>query len=91
MMSADEFMSAFALCGLTKTATAHGQTFTADKRENDDLILGGMGQSHSTLIEYATGAITLVRGDSVVVDGQTYRVKETKQLDGGEFSQSILE
>ncbi len=91
MISAAAMMEAFAYAGLTQTATCNGTSFEVDLRTSDELILAGMAQSATTVIEYATSAVTLQRGSTVNVAGRDWRVKEVRRLESGEYSWAVLE
>lgn len=66
--------------GLTVNATAGNITTPVMLSNNDKDIFGGKGSQTDYLITYPSGALALVSGQGIVVDGVNYTVRGNPTL-----------
>ena len=89
-----DLYDAAARCGLltaVKVGTGAGAvTVQAGFRAPDDPVLDGLALSRDYQIEYPSAALTLSSGDAVEIAGQSYRVRDVRQVRDGSESVASL-
>ena len=89
-----DLYDAAARCGLLtaiKVGTGAGAvTVQAGFRAPDDPVLDGLALSRDYQIEYPSAALTLSSGDAVEISGQSYQVREVRQIRDGAESVATL-
>ena len=74
-----------------KVGTGAGAvTVLAGFRAPDDPVLDGLALSRDYQIEYPSAALALSSGDAVEIAGQSYRVREVRQIRDGAESVATL-
>jgi hypothetical protein len=93
----ERLYEAAARAGLLKTVTwtpAEGvepQTVDVDFRAPDETVLDGLGLSTDYSIRYpASILVGLAQGDTVTLEGQTYRVREVRAVGDGSEKRATL-
>ena len=78
------------LAGLLTAVKVGAVTVQAGFRAPDDPVLDGLALSRDYQIEYPSAALTLSSGDAVEIAGQSYRVREARQIRDGAESVATL-
>ena len=93
-MKVADLYDAAARCGLltpVKVGTgAAAVTVQAAFRAPDDSVLDGLALSRDYQSEYPSERLTLSQGDAVEIAGQSYRVREVRQIRDGSESVATL-
>jgi hypothetical protein len=90
MVSVSDVYDAAARSGLLTPVRVGAVTVQAAFRAPDETVLDGLALSRDYRIRYPTERLTLVTGDTVDIGGQTYRVREVKQVGDGSESVASL-
>jgi hypothetical protein len=85
-----DLYDAAARCGLLSTVKVGAVTLHAAFRAPDDSVLDGLALSRDYQIEYPSERLTLSQGDAVDIAGQSYRVREVRQIRDGSESVATL-
>jgi len=91
MVSVADLYDAAARCGLLTPVKVGTVTVQVVFRAPDETVLDGLSLSRNYQIEYPTARIALATGNYVEIGGQTYRVREVKQVRDGSESVATLE
>jgi hypothetical protein len=93
----ERLYAAAAQAGLLKTVTwvpaegAEPQTAFVEFRAPDETVLDGLGLSTDYAIRYpASVLVGLAQGDTVMVTGQAYRVREVRAVGDGSEKRATL-
>lgn len=89
-MNVADLYDAAARCGLLTTVKVGVVTVQAEFRAPDDSVLDGLALSRDYQIEYPSERLTLSQGDAVEIAGQSYRVREVRQIRDGSESVATL-
>ena len=91
MLSVEFLYAAAANAGMLKTAQFGGTQVMVDFRGPDEDVLSGLGVSRDYAIRYPLSWLaSLARGDTLEIDGQSYRVREITAIgDGSERRASL--
>lgn len=90
MVTVAELYDAAARAGLLTAVKAGAVTVQAAFRAPDETVLEGLALSRDYRIEYPSERLTLDQGDLVEIAGQSYRVREVRQLRDGSESAATL-
>ena len=90
MFGVTDLYDAAARCGLLATVKVGAVTVQAAFRAPDENVLDGLALSRDYQIEYPSERLTLSQGDAVEVAGQSYRVREVRQIRDGSESVATL-
>ena len=85
-----DLYDAAARCGLLTAVKIGAVTVQAAFRAPDESVLDGLSLSRDYQIEYPTSRLTLSQGDAVEIAGQSYRVREVRQIRDGSESVATL-
>ena len=85
-----DLYDAAARCGLLTAVKAGAVTVQAAFRAPDESVLDGMALSRDYQIEYPSERLTLSQGDPLEIAGQSYRVREVRQIRDGSESVATL-
>ena len=85
-----DLYDAAARCGLLTAVKVGAVTVLAGFRAPDDPVLDGLALSRDYQIEYPSAALTLSSGDAVEIAGQSYRVRDVRQVRDGSESVASL-
>lgn len=83
----DVFLADFGVSCTAGATTANGILDMPSQVVSDGMVL----TTDYTLTTRASNFGSLVRGDSIIVDGTSYTVRETMLLDDGKFVQIALQ
>ncbi len=75
---------------LLTAAAFGGAVVWVDFRAPDEDILDGLGVSREYTIRYPVDRLSLATGDELTIDGQSYRVREVRQLGDGSECRATL-
>lgn len=89
MVNIADLYDAAARCGLLIDVKVGTVTVQAAFRAPDDTVLDGLALSRDYRIEYPSERLTLAAGDTVEIAGNTYRVREVRQV--GDGSESVAD
>ena len=93
-MNVADLYDAAARCGLLTTVKvgtgAAADTVQAAFRAPDDSVLDGLALSRDYQIEYPSERLALASGDAIEIAGQSYRVREVRQIRDGSESVATL-
>ena len=89
-MNLTDLYDAAARSGLLTTVTVGSVTVEAAFRAPDESVLDGLSLSRDYQIEYPTARLTLSQGDALEIAGQSYRVREVRQIRDGSESVATL-
>lgn len=85
MLAIEDFYAAAARCGLLTAVKVGSVTVSVAFRAPDESVLDGLALSRDYQIEYPTEQLVLAQGDTLEINGMTYRVREVRQVrDGSE-------
>ncbi|MDI6750493.1 MAG: hypothetical protein QMD73_09990 [Rhodocyclaceae bacterium] len=90
MMDVGALYDAAARAGLLTPVKFGALTVDCGFRDPDETVLDGLMLSRDYEIEYPTGRLTLAAGDTVEIAGQSYRVREVRQVRDGSESVAKL-
>lgn len=90
MVSLLDLYAAAGRAGLLTPAVIGGTEVLVGFRAPDDSVLDGLALSRDYQIEYPSEQLTLSSGDAVVIAGQSYRVREVRQIRDGSESVATL-
>lgn len=76
--------------GMLTAVTVGMATIQCAFRAPDETVLDGLALSRDYHIEYPTVWLTLAIGDLVEIEGQSYRVREVRQIRDGRESVASL-
>lgn len=76
--------------GMLTAVTVAMATIQCAFRAPDETVLDGLALSRDYHIEYPTVWLTLAIGDLVEIEGQSYRVREVRQIRDGRESVASL-
>ena len=85
-----DLYDAAARCGLLTAIKVGAVTVQAGFRAPDDAVLDGLALSRDYQIEYPSAALALSPGDAVEIAGQSYRVRDVRQIRDGAESVATL-
>ncbi len=89
-MNLTDLYDAAARSGLLTTVTVGSVTVQAAFRAPDESVLDGLSLSRDYQIEYPTARLALSQGDTLEIAGQSYRVREVRQIRDGSESVATL-
>lgn len=90
MVSVADLYDAAARAGLLTPIRVGAVTVQAAFRAPDETVLDGLTLSRDYEIEYPTARLALAAGDTVTIGGQSYRVREVRQVRDGSESVAKL-
>ena len=90
MLKVADLYDAAARCGLLTAIKVGAVTVQAAFRAPDDAVLDGLALSRDYQIEYPSERLALASGDAVEIAGQSYRVREVRQIRDGSESVATL-
>ncbi len=90
MANVADLYDAAARCGLLTAVKVGAVTAQAAFRAPDDTVLDGLALSRDYRIEYPSERLALSQGDLVEIAGESYRVREVRQLRDGTESMATL-
>ena len=85
-----DLYDAAARSGLLTAVKVGAVTVQASFRAPDESVLDGLALSRDYQIEYPTARLTLSQGDALEIAGQSYRVREVRQIRDGSESVATL-
>jgi hypothetical protein len=89
-MNVAELYAAAARAGWLTPISLGALTVMVGFRAPDETVLQGLALSQDYQIEYPTAQLTLAAGDTVVIHGVTYRVREVRQVRDGSETHATL-
>ena len=89
-MNVTDLYDAAARSGLLTKVKVGAVTVQAAFRAPDEPVLDGLALSRDYQIEYPTERLTLNQADAVEIAGQSYRVREVRQIRDGSESVATL-
>lgn len=90
MLKVADLYDTAARCGLLTAVKVGAVTVQAVFRAPDDAVLDGLALSRDYQIEYPSERLALASGDAVEIAGQSYRVREVRQIRDGSESVATL-
>lgn len=90
MVNVADLYDAAARCGLLTAVKVGAATVQAAFRTPDETVLDGLALSRDYQIEYPNERLVLAAGDTVEITGQSYRVREVRQVRDGTESVATL-
>jgi hypothetical protein len=90
MISVADLYDAAASAGLLMPVKVGAVTVQVAFRAPDETVLDGLALSRDYEIEYPTARLALAVGDAVEIGGETYRVREVRQVRDGSESVAKL-
>jgi hypothetical protein len=90
MVTVADLYDAAARAGLLTAVKVGAVTVQAAFRAPDETVLDGLALSRDYQIEFPTNRLSLSQGDLVEIGGQSYRVREVRQLRDGSESAATL-
>ena len=85
-----DLYAAAAAAGLLTPATVGALTVMVGFRAPDAAVLEGLALSRDYQITYPTAQLTLTVGDTVVIGGAAYRVRDVRQVRDGSETHATL-
>jgi hypothetical protein len=89
-MNVTDLYEAAARSQLLTPVTVGSVTIQCAFRAPDEVVLDGLALSRDYHIEYPTAWLTLSIGDVVNIAGDTYKVREVRQIRDGSESRTTL-
>lgn len=90
MAGVTDLYDAAARAGLLTPVKAGALIVECGFRAPDETVLDGLALSRDYQIEYPTARLTLTSGDTVGIAGNSYRVREVRQVRDGTESVATL-
>lgn len=90
MVNVADLYDAAARCGLLTPVRVGTVTVECSFRAPDEEVLDGLALSRDYRIEYPSERLALSQGDLVEIAGESYRVREVRQLGDGTESVATL-